>query len=197
MADLTAQFAADAAVEPTDPKIDAERLSTHVTELLTIERRIELLQGNLKEAEEARRQLLERQLPELMDRLKLKKIEAGDGSKLVVGTVVRASLPRDPEDGPPSELRQEGLAWLKSRHSGAVKHVLTADLGKGAGNQAAEIADLIQFRLPSAVVTHGETIHPQTLQSIIRQELEAGGSPPLEALGAYVTRTVRVTKPKT
>jgi hypothetical protein len=197
MTDLTSQFAADAALEPADPAIDAECLSVYVQDLLKTEARIATLNANLKEAEAESRRLREQVLPELMDRLRLKKVEADDGSKIVVGTVVRASLPKDPDDGPPSELRQEGLSWLKIRHAGAVKHVLTADLGKGAGNQAPEIAELIQIRLPSAIVTHGETIHPMTLASIVRQELEAGGSPPLEALGAYVTRAVKVTKPKT
>lgn len=196
MTDLTAAFAADAALDPPDPALDAERLSVYVSDLLATERRIDALNESLKAAEAESRRLREQVLPELMDRLRLKKVEAADGSKIVVGTVVRASLPRDPDDGPPSELRQQGLDWLKSRHSGVVKYQLHADLGKGAGNQASELAEFITMRVPSAIVTHGESVHPQTLASIVRQELEAGGAPPLEALGAYVSRAVKVTKPK-
>lgn len=196
MTDLTSQFAADAALDPPDPKVDAERLSTYVSDLLAEERRIDALKEHLKLAEGESRRLREQVLPELMDRLRMKQVVASDGSKVTVGTVVRASLPRDPDDGPPSELRQQGLDWLKSRHGGAVKYQLTAELGKGAGNQAAELAEFIRMRVPAAVVSHGESVHPQTLASIVRQELEGGGAPPLDALGAYVTRAVKVTKAK-
>lgn len=196
MTDLTSQFAADAALDPPDPTVDAARLSTYVGDLIATEARIETLEASLKEAEAESRRLREVALPELMDRLRLKQVTGADGSKISVGTVVRASLPKDPDDGPPSELRAEGLAWLRARHAGAVKHQLIADLGKGAGNQAEELAEFIKMRVPSALVSHGEGVHHTTLAAIVRAEIEAGGSPPLDALGAYVSRAVKITKAK-
>ena len=189
--ELNELFEGDASEQAEVAQIDTASLSKYVQLALEVDDAITRCEEQLAVLSKRRQTLLTRLLPETMDGLKLSKITGQDGSVLSIGTKVFGSLPKeDPE------ARSRAIGWLKANgHEGVVKYLFTADLGKGAGNQAAEFAELLKIRVPSAIIDFGETVHTQTLQALLKKEVEKGTSVPLDDFNASVVRLVKIKRP--
>lgn len=130
------------------------------------------------------RDLKENRIPELMAELGLSEIKLEDGSKLTVGTKVRASIPK----------ARAGLAmqWLADNgYADIVKHQVVVDAGKG---DASELITSIESA--GYMARDEQAVHPATLAKFVRDRLDEGEDVPLELFGAHVFNEAKLSKPK-
>lgn len=141
-------------------------------------------EAKLKGVDKAIRDLREFQIPELMAEIGLSEITLADGSKLSVGTDVRASIPKAQAEA--------AYGWLHAHGYGdLVKHHVVVEAGKG---DASELIEAIEAT--GHMARDEQNIHSMTLKKFIRDALAEGVDVPLETFGAHVFNTTKLGKPK-
>lgn len=137
----------------------------------------------LRAAQSAYKDIVQRQLPELMKEAGQLRLKTLDGVQLTLEEQVRASLPKD--------RMIEALAWLRSNGHGAViKNVVSASFGKGEEAQAEKAAAVLQRN--NFHPERRETVHPQTLAALVREMLADGTDVPLDLLGVHLQTEVKM-----
>lgn len=159
------------------------RISGLVDEAQRYEAEIVELEEELKAAKERHRDIVQRQLPELMESAGQKECTTLKGQKVELREILRASIPKDRTAEAHAWLREHGLASI-------VKNVITVSLGKGQDDTAKRIAD--KLRLTGLSPDVAEKVHPQTLQATLREMIEEGVEFPLETFGAILQKEVKI-----
>lgn len=140
--------------------------------------------AKLKGIDKAIRDLKEFQIPELMAEVGLSEVTLADGSKLSVGTDVRASIPK--------ARAEAAYAWLlENGYGDLVKHHVVVDAGKG---DASELIAAIEAS--GHMARDEQAVHSSTLKKFIRDALAEGQDVPLELFGAYVFNTTKLKAAK-
>lgn len=151
---------------------------------LACEIRVQALGEQLKQANEALRQVQEVDLPAAMAQAGVSEIKLPSGEKVTIKEDVYASIPKD-------ERHHEAMDWLREHDFGdVIKNEVKVAFGKGEEDQArALIAELNANGWKN--YTAGETVHSQTLKALIREQLAKGKDFPMELFGAGpVTKAV-------
>lgn len=127
-------------------------------------------------------------LPELMREIGVPALTLPDGTAL--------QLADDFSCGITEEKAPAALAWLRENGFGAlIKSVVSAEFGRGEEERAQQASKLLQDNGfdPAAK----ETVHPQTLKSFIREQMEAGKPPPFDLFSIHVMAKAKlVQQPK-
>lgn len=155
-----AEFVDDDAPPPQD-KLD--RLRGLVTLLDDTDTAIATKTEELEALKTKRRKTAEEDIPGLLEELRLSELRLPDGTKVVVGEVVRP-----PSMGADSKWRAPMIAWL-SKHGldDVVKDTLAIPFGKGEGPKANELAKLLGEK--GYEFSRGRTVNAQTLAKLIRE----------------------------
>lgn len=145
-----------------------------ITELAQLQLRQEAevaaAEVELAEAKMALRRTSEEDLPELMRELGIEDITLENGA--------RVSLKEEVHCGIKVENRDRAAQWLKDNgFAGVLKTELTIPFERGASDKAHEAADQIEA-LIGIPPGFNETVHPSTLKSFVKEQLEAGRSFP-------------------
>ena len=140
-------------------------------------------EARLKGVDKRIRDLREFAIPELMAEIGISEITLADGSKLTVGTDVRASIPKAQAEA--------AYEWLDANGYGdMVKNHVVVDAGKG---DASELIEAIEAS--GHMARNDRSVHPMTLKKLIRDALAEGVDIPLDFFGAHVYQTTKVGKP--
>ena len=159
------------------------RISGLVDEAQRYEQEIEELEGELKAAKERHRDVIQRQLPELMEQAGQKECTTIRGQKVELREILRASIPKDRTAEAHAWLREHGLAAI-------VKNVISVSLGKGQDDTAKRIVE--KLRLTGLSPDVKEQVHSSTLQATLRELIEEGVDFPLETFGAILQKEVKI-----
>jgi Arc/MetJ-type ribon-helix-helix transcriptional regulator len=150
-----------------------------VLEARDAQREVEEAEQALKEAQSRFRDITEVRFPEAMDNAGQLDCRVTDGTRCVLSEVIRASIPKD--------RTHEALSWLRANgQASVIKNILSVALGRGEDEKAA----FIRTQLKGFEVEQKQTVHPQTLQALIKELLAEGVDIPLDTFGAIKQRKV-------
>lgn len=167
---------------PTNAEIS--EISALAVRQRALELEVEVLEGHVKQAKEALRQVQEVDLPAAMAQAGVSEIKLPTSEKISIKEDVYASVPKN-------EHYHEAMDWLRGHGFGdVIKNEVKVSFGKGEEDQAkALITELNANGWRN--YTAGETVHSQTLKALIREQLAKGKDFPMELFGAgTVTKAV-------
>lgn len=144
-------------------------ISDKANEALEERRALELLEAQVKDKKLRIRDIEEKELPSLMEEAGMKKFELEDGSQISMSDEVYISITADK--------RNDAYEWLGANgHGSIVKHEVACQFGKGEDDRAEGLKHMLEesgFKFSDK-----QNIHPATLKSWAKEELENGRIPP-------------------
>lgn len=159
----------------TLPQDDSLRqISELVERAHTLERAIENLEGILSEEKAALREITEDLLPCAMQEVGMEEFTTITGRKIHLQTVYGATIGkgRNESDEDHATRRAEAMFWLIcNQHDGIIKSKLSLSLPRGDTHLAAKIQDTVREQFGVDLDLH-EDIHPQTLKSFVREQMQ-------------------------
>lgn len=167
------------------------QLCVKMAELLI---RKEELEEELKEVKKEHRKYEEDMVPEMMAEMGMASgstIVTEGGIKVKLKEEMRASFPKDEEKA------ARAMAYLKETgNEGLVKREFIIRYGRDATEWADGFAEKLKTM---GIEEHGSVeessaIHHQTLLKFLRDQLKSGKPVPLEAFGAFVQKTAKITR---
>lgn len=176
----------DAEVAPVEPMTLA-RLTKMAEEARDLELEINRLQIELAEQQDKHKNIIRNLLPSAMEELGMKNFTLADDSKIEVKDHINASIS---EDNKP-----RAWAWLEEHEfDGIIKTKVNAEFGKGEIEQARDALKALEEAGFSG--TMDRNIHPMTLKSFVKEQLEEGNSIPLDIFGVFEFKEAKITRPK-
>lgn len=173
--------------EPVGENLMA-RIQGLAQEQIAAETRIASLDEQLAEAKAALRNVKEVQLPELLDEAELGDsiITTPAGYKVQLGVAIRGSIPK--------VMESKAFLWLEEHENGKlIKRTFAIEFGKGDETWANKFErDCAQRKRPLNI-KRKKGVHPQTLQSFVRQQLDEGVDFPMDLFGVFRQRFAKVT----
>lgn len=185
---LKDQFAADMAA-PSVTNADLTQITLLAEQQLHYETLIETLEADIKDAKEKLRDVAERALPEAMASVGMEKFRLNNGYEVSVKDGVAASMR--------AERTLDAVTWLEGGGFGdVVKDEIRVALGRGELKTAQEFMSLAE-RL-GVGATERLAVHPQTLNALVREQMEKGVEFPPELFSVYTWRksSVKAIKEK-
>lgn len=162
-----------------------------------LQKRVNDLEAELEQASSELDEQLRITLPEALAEVGLAEVLLEDGTRLKLEPFVRAKIPGgDEEDSPGAKsLRRRAFDWVREDNStDMIKTHIQVWYSKGQDAQAQAVVEALQKL--GAPVEYKEDIHHSTLRSYVKKCVEAGKPIPLDAFGAYVGTTTKITPPK-
>jgi len=179
--DLFAQFR----TEESPAESDLARISELATALEAAQVKVAKVEKELKDAQEVERQISEKDLPTLMDSLKLAKFTTSGGVSIEVDTIIRASI---------GKRKAEAHAWLEENGHGAlIKRTIEVAFNREDGDKAKILLEELEGE-GYAGVKQELKVEPATLTAWVREQLEAGQTVPADIFGIFEQRIARVTR---
>lgn len=152
-----------------------------------LEMEVEEAQRALKKLQDDHRQVVEQQIPELMDQIGMEKFSTKTGLNIAIKEAIRASLGSGVE-------KERNIKWLEDNgHEAVVKMSVLVPFGRGdeQRKQAQELADRLEAEGLDA--SFERKVEPSTLSSLIRELLEQGLPVPEESFHVHRQRTAKIT----
>lgn len=128
-----------------------------------------------------------------------------DGVKVEVKTDYYANIPsqthieklKDADEAARLQARlDEALAWLDDNHPDVVKRKFEIMFGREDQKLADKFErDLAQRKRPLPVI-RGRTVHPQTLNALVRNLIEQNFQVPRDLLGVHEKKVAKITRPR-
>jgi len=154
-------------------------------EAVNLELAISDLENETKQLNKRLNVIKTTEIPELMSEIGVDKFELSDGTKIKISEFVAGSLPKE------NEARKKAFQWLEDHELGSIiKTDVNLTFGKGEDNMAKNLIASLQEQEYDPVVT--KTVHPQTLQSSIKELMRDGKEVPLDDLGLYAGKTAKI-----
>lgn len=137
----------------------------------------------LKKAQDALSEVVERQLPSLFEDLDMVELPLRDGGKLVLKEKLAGSI-AEPN-------RPKAFSWLRGNGQGAlIKRQVIVEFGMGEEKKAAKLLAAFAKRKDPLRYSDKESVHPSTLNSFVKEQLEAGRELP-EVITVFRGKTVK------
>lgn len=163
---------------PTPGSNSMARLSGLARDQKKAEAKVAELQRQLKEAQEELERIAGKELPELMQELRLKDFTTEDGVRIEVKESIHASIPKARQD--------DAFEWLETHgHAGLIKRKFVVSFNRDEEAWAKKFqADLGKRKKP----VHSQIerkVEPQTLKAFVTRELEQGVDIPQDLFGVH------------
>ena len=154
---------------------------------LTLESEIASTEEKLKQLEGQHRVLSEVTIPDLLMELGIETLKLNDGTKVECKTFYNASISEDNRDAAFSWLREHKFASL-------IKREVKCMFGMGEDEKAnATVAQLAAQGLNPA---DKSSVHPSTLKSFVKEQIEGGTNLPTDLFGVFVGKRTKLTPAK-
>jgi hypothetical protein len=161
------------------------RLSGLAKDQVHAELRVVQLEEELRQAKESLRHIAENQLPSLMEEAGHLEDVVVDGMKITLKETIRGSIP--------IATQADAFAWLEENgHEKIIKRQFTIDFGKSEDAWANKFERDCAQRKSPLNMKRKKAVHPQTLQSFVRTQLEEGVAIPMETFGVFRQRVAKV-----
>jgi hypothetical protein len=164
------------------------RISALAVEQKRKEAELAALEDAVEQKKAEVRDISEFKLPGAMAEAGMATFALADGTKIEIKEAVRASIPKTNPEPAFTYLETHGAADL-------VKREIKISFGKGEEAWARKfLADLAKRKRP-VKAENKKTVHPQTLQAYIREQLEEGVDIPLATFGAFIQKFSKIVLP--
>ena len=141
---------------------------------------------NIKQAEE---QLLTKDIPELLGKMRLDECTTASGIQVKVKREIKMSLPGHER----VEARMGALRWLiEHGHGGVIKNQISIALERGEDSRADEL--VVELRAKGLDVEAKKDVHPSTLGALARELFAAGTIVPRENFNIFDMRLAKLSR---
>lgn len=165
---------------------DLDKLTLQAERLTVQRKRAEEQLQKLKQAEE---QLLNRDIPELLARMRLDECTTASGIQVKVKREIKASLPGHER----VEARMGALRWLVEHgHGGVIKNQVSVSLDRGEDSRADEL--IVELRGKGFDVEAKKDVHPSTLSALARELFANGTIVPRENFNIFDMKIAKLTR---
>lgn len=180
-------YSAFVGVGHNNPPNEMEEVRKLAELQLATQKEVENLEIALKNAQERFKDISERKLPEKMESLNISAHTYTDGMVVEVEEKVKGGLL--------VENRPKGHAWIEEKgHGGLLKTEVVIPYPRKKLEEAKKLVEeLREKQLPANLE---RTVHHQTLDAFIREQLELGKEIPLDIFSVYRQKSATVTIPK-
>jgi hypothetical protein len=167
--------------KPLEPAF--AKLSELISGLVKAEADVFVAEAALKKAQESRRLLSEKMIPDCMEEMGLKEFTTNSGTKVIVEKNIHASI---------GNRKAEAFTWLITHgHGGMIKHSVEIAFNREQTDQAkAVFAELLTK--DSAGVRQNLKVEPATLTSWVKSQLEEGNDIPHDIFGIFEQKIAEV-----
>ena len=140
----------------------------------------------LKQAEE---QLLNKDIPELLGKMRLDECTTASGIQVKVKREIKASLPGNDR----VEARMGALRWLiEHGHGGVIKNQVSVALDRGDDSRADEL--VVDLRAKGFEVEAKKDVHASTLGALVRELVANGTIVPREYFNLFDMRLAKLSR---
>jgi hypothetical protein len=188
MTDFIDELAADSL---NIPEVDDLSLLTElVKKHLTIENEIEMMVYELAIKQGELRNLSEKIIPEIFERLNLEEIKLNNGVKVNVKPFYAGTIT--------AENQPAAFTWLKeNEHDDLIKNELKLTFGKGEEETCLGLMESLEVAGYNFV--NKKSVHPQTLKAFIKEQIEAGNkefSSAMDLFSVHIGKQTKIKIPK-
>ncbi|HSX22314.1 MAG TPA: hypothetical protein VLE97_06015 [Gaiellaceae bacterium] len=165
---------------------DLDRLTLQAEQLTAQRKKAEDQLDKLKKAEE---QLLNRDIPELLAKMRLDECVTASGVQVKVKREIKASLPGHDR----IEARMAALRWLVDHgHGGVIKNQVAVSLDRGEDTRADDL--VVKLRAEGFDVEAKKDVHGQTLSALFRELIANGTVVPTGKFNLFDMRIAKLTR---
>lgn len=190
MEDVLAMATADAEAEPPPPEDMLKKIQFFGERQRDLTKAIADLENQTTIMKEKLRRVVEQDLPEAMDAVRMSKFVMEDGTTVTVKPFYNASIPED--------RKEEAFDWLKENDfDGMIKADVKVSFGKGEFEVAQSFVEFVRgFNEKAIDPEYKENVHWQTLRAFVKEQIEGGKPLPLDMFGVFVGRKAELKLPK-
>jgi hypothetical protein len=165
---------------------DLQRVATMARQLTEVQDAISELTERLSEAKREERRISEEDLPQLMAEVGLSELTLASGEKVEITEQVQAAIT---EANLPAAVN-----WLVEHgFGGIVKTRIMVDYDyTERGEALAAFQEQAQYHQTELK----ETVHPATLKSFVREQLEAGNNVPMDLFSVHPFSKAKIKRAK-
>ncbi len=143
----------------------------------------------LKRCQAVEERLLTKEIPTLLEGMRMKKCTTRSGVDVVLEQKIRASLPGHER----IEARAGAVKWLiEHGHGGVVKNTVRVDLERGMDERADALVMLL--REQGFDPQTFKDVHAGTLSKLVRELMEEGRVVPRDLFSVFDQKTVKLTR---
>jgi hypothetical protein len=165
---------------------DLDKLTLQAERLTAQRKQAEDQLQKIKQAEE---QLLNKDIPELLAKMRLEECTTASGIQVKVKREIKASLPGHDR----VEARMGALSWLiEHGHSGVIKNSVAVVLDRGEDARADEL--VVELRGKGFEVESKKDVHASTLSALVRELVADGKIVPRDIFNLFDMRLARLTR---
>lgn len=182
MSEINFEQDAVSAIQAVD---SPETLSKKVMELKSLEDEIANAEDSIKKLKEQAKVISHVEIPQMMERMNIKKLKLTDGETVEVGKFYSASIPEENKEAAFNWLRNNGLGDI-------IKNDIIVTFGRGEDNKASDYATLARGQGFEPVQKVG--VNPQTLKATLRERVESGLNMPSEIFKTFVGNQTKIKR---
>ena len=165
---------------------DLDKLTLQAERLTEARKKAEDQLQKLKQAEE---QLLNKDIPELLGKMRLDECTTASGIQVKVKREIKASLPGNDR----VEARMGALRWLiEHGHGGVIKNQVSVALDRGEDTRADAL--VVELRTKGFDVEAKKDVHAQTLGALVRELVANGTIVPREYFNLFDMRLAKLSR---
>lgn len=174
--------------EPVAGEGTLEKLMALATESRDLDERIAVANTVLAELQDRQTKILRELIPGIMDAIGMESFALSDGAKIEVKDDVKCGITQ--------ANRPAAHDWLRGHDfDGIIKTKVVAEFGKGELQRAEAALRILE--LSGYGASMDESVHPSTLKSFVKEQLENGTSIPQDLFGVFEFRQAKIVLPRT
>lgn len=189
--------------KPTTNAADLKLVTKLGQEMVEIEEKVAGLNDAISHFMERYLQIQNEQLPDLMRQCGMKEFKLDNGFEISIKDIISGSIPTmnailkmDEFDRAAAlKRRSDAFAWLRKNNADSIiKNELVAEFGKGEDKKAEQLLEML--RKKGIKATREESVHPQTLNAFLREQIREGKNIPSEPFSLYNGSKAELKPPK-
>ena len=162
-----------------------QSLADQVEKLESLQNRLELQEGNIKNTKKELEHVSGEIIPTMMAEMGLSHLKLMDGSSVDVKPNYSANIT--------IANREAAFNWLRNNGLGdIIKNEISVSFGRNEDNKAADYAALAQER--GYQPTQKLKVEPMTLKALVRERIEAGKDMPTEIFGVFTENKTTIKR---
>ena len=163
------------------------RVSKLANTQLTLERHVQDIEEQLKQAKRDLREIAEDKLPAAMLEYGIREFKLEDGSQITVKNFYGASITKAKQE--------EAFSWLVDNGFGdLIKNQVNVNFVRGQEFHATQLLQELEERRYQPATR--KWVEPMPLKAFAREQVEAGNTLPSDLFGLYIGEQAKITKPK-